>query len=135
MTAAANAWSVEFFKQREIWQAESKAADGSPEVDAWQAEYFAAKPLPRATVADVADHVDHVVALVGIDHVGIGSDFDGVGPSLPAGLEDVSKYPNLVAVLLERGYADDEIAKFLGGNLLRVWREAEAVAARLQAAP
>ena len=135
VTAAANAWSVEFFKQQVLWKAESKAADGSPELKAWQAKYMEEHPLPRASVNDVADHVDHVVRLVGIDHVGIGSDFDGVGPSLPTGLEDVSKYPNLVAVLLQRGYSDDDLAKVLGGNLLRVWREAEAVAARLRTAP
>lgn len=79
------------------------------------------------TVADVADHVDHAVKVMGIDHVGIGSDFDGV-TSLPRGLTDVSMYPNLVAELLQRGYDEPAIAKILGGNLLRVWRAVEAAA-------
>ncbi|MDX1503282.1 MAG: membrane dipeptidase, partial [Thermoanaerobaculia bacterium] len=83
-------------------------------------------------VGVVADHIDHVVELVGIDHVGIGSDYDGVGPTLPVGLEDVSKLPNLVAELLVRGYAEEEIEKILSGNVMRVWREVERVAAELQ---
>jgi membrane dipeptidase len=82
---------------------------------------------PRGTVSDVADHVDHVVRLVGIDHVGLGSDFDGV-PSVPVGLEDVSRYPALVAELLRRGYAEDDVRKLLGENLLRVWRDVERAA-------
>ena len=84
--------------------------------------------MPFANVAQVADHFDHVVALAGVDHVGIGSDYDGVGDSLPVGLKDVSAYPNLVAELLRRGYGEEAIAKILGGNLLRVWREVEAYA-------
>ena len=63
---------------------------------------------------------------MGVDHVGIGSDFDGVGDSLPTGLKDVSEYPNLVAEFLRRGYTEKDIAKILGGNLLRVWSEVEA---------
>jgi membrane dipeptidase len=79
-------------------------------------------------VERVADHIDHVVALAGIDHVGLGSDYDGVS-WLPVGLEDVSTYPNLIAVLLDRGYSDTDIEKILGGNLLRVWDRVEQVAA------
>ena len=86
-------------------------------------------PLPFAAVDDVLDHFDHVVALVGIDHVGIGSDFDGVGDSLPTGLKDVSSYPNLVAGLLQRGYSEEDIRKILGENLLRVWQAVEDYAA------
>ncbi len=71
---------------------------------------------------------DHVVKLIGIEHVGIGSDYDGVGDSLPLGLKDVSTYPNLVQGLLDRGYSDGDIKKVLGENMLRVWREAEAYA-------
>ena len=74
-------------------------------------------------VARVADHIDHVVKLVGIDHVGIGSDFDGVGDSLPIGLKDVSDYPNLIAELLRRGYSPEDIEKICSGNVLRVWNE------------
>ncbi|NNF67895.1 MAG: membrane dipeptidase, partial [Gammaproteobacteria bacterium] len=73
--------------------------------------------------------IDHVVELVGVDYVGIGSDYDGVGDSLPVGLKDVSTYPNLVAGLLDRDYSEDDIEKILSGNLLRVWREVENYAA------
>jgi membrane dipeptidase len=84
---------------------------------------------PYATLEQTLDHFDHVVNLTSIDHVGIGSDYDGVGDSLPIGLKDVSSYPNLVEGLLTRGYSEEEIRKILGGNLLRVWREVESVAA------
>ena len=86
-------------------------------------------PLPYATVDDVIDHFDHVVKLVGIDHVGIGSDYDGVGDSLPTGLKDVSSYPNLVEGLLRRGYSEEDVRKILGENLLRVWQAVEDYAA------
>jgi membrane dipeptidase len=74
-------------------------------------------------VERVADHIDHVVKLVGIDHVGIGSDYDGVGDSLPLGLKDVSDYPNLFYVLLKRGYTDEDIKKICSGNIFRVWNK------------
>lgn len=86
-------------------------------------------PLPYASLDEVLDHFDHVVNLVGIDHVGIGSDYSGVGDSLPIGLKDVSSYPNLVAGLLRRGYSEEEIRKILGENLLRVWTAVEDHAA------
>lgn len=86
---------------------------------------------PFATLDQVLDHFDHVVKLTSINNVGIGSDYDGVGDSLPIGLKDVSSYPNLIAGLLRRGYSEDDIRKILGGNLLRVWREVEAVATTL----
>jgi len=82
------------------------------------------KANPIGTVSDVADHIDHVVNLVGIEHVGLGSDYDGVF-SLPRDLQDASTYPNLVEELLRRQYSDADIAKILGGNALRVWRENE----------
>jgi len=85
-------------------------------------------PYPYATLEQTLDHFDHVVALVGIDHVGIGSDYDGVGDSLPSGLKDVSSYRNLVKGLLDRGYTDEDIRKILGENLLRVWSEVETFA-------
>jgi membrane dipeptidase len=74
-------------------------------------------------VERVADHIDHVVKLAGIDHVGIGSDYDGVGDSLPLGLKDVSQYPNLIAELLKRGYSPEDIEKICSGNLFRVWNK------------
>ena len=82
----------------------------------------------HAEVTDVVDHIDRVVALVGIEHVGIGSDYDGVGDTLPNGLKDVSSYPNLIAELQKRGYSTIEIQKILGGNFARVWREVEEYA-------
>ncbi len=86
-------------------------------------------PFPYASLDDVLDHFDHVVDLVGIDHVGIGSDYDGVGDTLPVGLKDVSAYPNLVAGLLKRGYSEEDVRKILGENLLRAWTRVEAYAA------
>jgi membrane dipeptidase len=86
-------------------------------------------PMVYASMDDVLDHFDHVVKLVGIDHVGIGSDFDGVGDSLPVGLKDASGYPNLVEGLLRRGYTEEDIRKILGENLLRVWEATESYAA------
>jgi membrane dipeptidase len=85
----------------------------------------------KATLADVANHMDHVRMVAGADHVGIGSDFDGI-ETVPAGLEDVSKYPALVAELLRRGWPEEDVKKALGLNVLRVLRRAEEVAARLQ---
>ena len=84
-----------------------------------------------ADITEVVDHIDHVVKLAGIDHVGIGSDYDGVGDSLPYGLKDVSSYPNLIYHLLKRGYSDEDIAKICYKNVWRVWREVERVAANL----
>jgi membrane dipeptidase len=96
-------------------------------MEAW----YAAQGEVSATVGDVADHVDHVREVAGIDAVGIGSDFDGAA-SMPAGLEDVSRYPALFAELAERGYTDDELSAIAGRNVLRLMRDAERVAARLR---
>ena len=82
-------------------------------------------PYPFATVDTVLDHIDHVRDLIGVEHIGIGSDYDGVGDSLPVGLKDVSSYPNLVQGLMDRGYSDKEIEMILGGNLMRVWEQVE----------
>ena len=82
-------------------------------------------------MATVADHIDHIRDVAGIDHVGIGGDYDGISNE-PEGLEDVSTYPVLFAELARRGYSDEEMAKVAGGNILRAMREAEATAARLQ---
>jgi membrane dipeptidase len=81
-----------------------------------------------ASVEQVADHIEHVIRLVGIDHVGFGSDFDGVGDSLPTGLKDVSMYKNLIRVLIERGKSDADIEKICSGNVFRVWEKVEAFA-------
>jgi len=105
---------------------------GDPEavesaLEAWEEEH----PMPRATYLQVADHVDHVREVAGIDHVGIGSDFDGI-PRGPLGLEEVSEFPVLLAELLRRGYTDGEVEQVAGGNLLRAFDRAEEVAERLQ---
>ena len=86
---------------------------------------------PRATMEDVIAHIEHVRKVAGIDHVGIGADYDGISDT-PDGLEDVSTYPALFAELSRRGWTEDELRKLAGENVLRVWREAEAVARRLQ---
>ena len=81
-----------------------------------------------ATVEQVVDHIDRAVKIAGIDHIGIGSDFDGVGDTLPTGLKDVSYFPNLINEMLKRGYSISEIRKVLGGNTIRVWREVDEYA-------
>ncbi len=86
-------------------------------------------PLPPATVHHVVDHIEHIIQVAGIDHVGLGSDFDGI-PRVPQQLEDVSKYPVITQVLLDRGYKKEQILKVLGGNLLRAMRQAEEVAGK-----
>jgi membrane dipeptidase len=91
-------------------------------------EWEAAHPKPPVTLAMVADHIQHIAKVAGIDHVGIGSDFDGMGRDLPAGLVDVSNYPDLLAELMRRGWSDTDVAKLAGGNALRVMDKAEAVA-------
>ena len=96
------------------------------DIDKVRAEFMSNNPFPYANVSLVADHIDRVVVLVGIDHVGLGSDFDGVGDSLPEGLKDVSMYPNLIKELLNRGYKKEDIRKILSGNLLRVWKQVES---------
>jgi membrane dipeptidase len=84
-------------------------------------------PIPRGSVHDVVDHIEHIIQVAGVDHVGLGSDFDGIS-TVPRQLEDVSCYPYITQELLNRGHSKEEIIKVLGGNLLRVLREAEAVA-------
>jgi membrane dipeptidase len=95
-------------------------------------EMEAAEPLPRATLGQVADHIEHVRKVAGADHVGIGSDYDGMGEG-PLGLEDVSKYPDLFAELVRRGWSDADLRKLAGENVLRAMRQAEDVSRRLRA--
>jgi len=122
------------------WNAESDAAEarlkslhpGDPAMvkaglEAWRQ----AHPTPQATLAQVADHVEHVRRIAGVDHVGIGSDFDGI-KSTPLGLEGVDRYPFLLAELLRRGWSDGEVEKLAGRNVLRALAQAEQVAARLR---
>jgi membrane dipeptidase len=93
----------------------------------WQRQ----NPIARGSVATLADHIEHIAKVAGVDHVGLGSDYDGV-TSLPVGMEDVSRYPYLTVELLRRGWPDADVRKVLGGNMLRVMRQAESTAARLQ---
>jgi membrane dipeptidase len=99
-------------------------------LDAW----IAANPRPAATVAQVADHIDHICTLAGIDHIGIGGDYDGMD-NAPAGLEDVSTYPALFAELARRGYSDADLAKIAQGNILRALKAAEATAQSMKGSP
>jgi membrane dipeptidase len=97
------------------------------ELEAWRASH----PAPKATLKDVADHIDHVRRVAGADHVGVGSDFDGISDT-PVGLEDVSTFPALFAELSRRGWSEADLRKLAGENLLRVLKRAEAVSARLK---
>ncbi|NOT75013.1 MAG: membrane dipeptidase [Cyclobacteriaceae bacterium] len=94
------------------------------------AEYLKDHPTPPTDVQTVANHIDHAVKLAGIDHVGLGSDYDGVGgaTNLPSGLKDVSQYPNLIYELLKRGYTESDIEKICSGNFIRVWKKVEEIA-------
>jgi membrane dipeptidase len=133
LTEEANKYSNAFHAARGAYLDENGLEPEDPETDEWEEHYHQEHPYPYAALADVADHIDHVVDLVGIDHVGLGSDFDGVGDSLPEGLKDVSGYPNLIRELLSRGYSEGDLAKICGGNLMRVWGDVERVASELQA--
>ena len=119
---------VEFLAEKR--RLEALHPDDAKAVEAAVSEWRKAHPGPKATLAQVADHIDYIRKVAGIDHIGIGSDFDGID-STPQGLEDVSKYPDLIAELFRRGYSDDDIQKLLGRNVLRAMRGAEDVAARL----
>ena len=127
VTQQANEWS----KKRNAGQKKvaEKLGKDSDEYKNFRTEFSAKNPLPYATLDNVLDHIEYVVKLIGIDHVGIGSDYDGVGDSLPTDLKDVSSYPSLIQGLLNRGYSDENIIKILGGNFMRVWKANEQYAA------
>lgn len=116
--------------RKQIAAINEQFGEGSDEAEKRIAEVRAKNPFPYATLEEVLDHIDHVKNLVGIDYIGIGSDYDGVGDSLPVGLKDVTTYPNLVQGLLDRGYSEADIEKILYRNFVRVWREAEDYAAK-----
>jgi len=119
VVSQANQWGLQY-------KAALAAAPKGTDETAFRAAYRKQHPYPFANVDTVLDHIDYVTKLVGVDYVGIGSDYDGVGDSLPEGLKDVSTYPNLIAGLLRRGYSEADIEKIMSGNLLRVWRAVEA---------
>ena len=131
LTEVAYEYGTKYFAASGAWAAEHPEEVTADMRKAFRAQYEAENgAFPFASLDDVLDHIDHVVSLAGIDHVGIGSDYDGVGDSLPTGLKDVASYPNLVEGLLDRGYSEQDIRKILGENLLRVWSAAEAFAAQ-----
>ena len=127
------------------WSAEQSAESarldalyvGQPDIrKAKLAEWVQAHPAPKADVGLIADHIEHVVKIAGHDHVGIGGDLDGIGwDEAPAGMNSVSGYPLLFAELIRRGWSDQDLAKLAGGNILRVMRQAEAVAASMKNEP
>lgn len=130
LTEEANQWQAKFSAARDSLMVQLGDADRDhPRVTAFSDAYREQNPYPYADVGLVADHIERVIDITGIDHVGLGSDYDGVGDSLPEGLKDASTYPNLVAELLRRGHSEADIRKVLGENVMRVWREVEAYAA------
>ncbi len=128
LTEAAQAQSSESWAAAGAYLKDHHLEGDSAATDAFFEQYWQEHTKVETTVADLADHIDHVVQLVGIDHVGLGSDFDGVS-SLPRELPDVSGYPHLLAELMRRGYSDDDLRRICGGNLLRVWSAVEEAAA------
>ena len=124
----AAAWDAESQRQ---WERLKASVSDTTERRRLADEWKAANPQPRATLKQVADHIEHVRKVAGVDHVGIGSDFDGID-TVPEGLEDVSRFPYLFAELIRRGWSDSDLKKLAGGNMLRALRAAEATAARLQ---
>jgi membrane dipeptidase len=113
--------------RKELGSTVADSAEQRRRMEDWEALH----PAPSATLEQVADHIEHVRKVAGVDHVGIGSDFDGID-HVPVGLEDVSRFPDLFAELIRRGWTDADLKKLAGQNLLRVLRRAEATAARLQ---
>jgi membrane dipeptidase len=126
---ACRAWELELAAEMERQDLDFRDLSARKRVTA---EWTALHPRPGATLADVVAHAEHVREVAGIDHIGIGGDFDGVDV-LPAGLEDVSCYPALIAALLDRGWSETDCGKLASGNLLRVLQDAEAAAAVLAA--
>ncbi len=110
------------------YMAEHNVDYNSNELREYRKKYKSEHPIGYADVSDVVKHIDHVVELTGVDHVGLGSDFDGLGDSLPVGLKDVSMYPNLIYELLKAGYSEEDVEKICSGNFLRVWKQIEEYA-------
>ena len=125
LTEEANGYSGKRTAAREAHQETLGRTLTNDETEAFNTTWNADNPYPFATLDDVLDHIDHAVKIAGIDHVGIGSDYDGVGDSLPEGLKDVSSYPALAQGLIDRGYDMEAVEKILGGNALRVWEAVE----------
>jgi len=134
VSAARNRWDADYAAEQARYDSPPFAGIYIGQPDRAKAaldEWVKAHPAPKVTLAEVADHIEYVRRVAGIDHVGLGSDFDGI-PVTPEGLEGVDKYPDLLAELMRRGWTDDEIAKLAGENILRVLASAENVGARLR---
>ena len=116
----------------EAMLSDAGVAEDSEEAKPIIEKFRSENPKQYATLEKVVDHIDHVVQLAGIDHVGIGTDYDGVGDSLPTGLKDVSSYPNLIFELLKRGYSEEDIEKICSKNVFRVCNRVAEVAKELQ---
>ena len=129
LTEEARLWYDHMGEDRKAFLDHNGFDEHGPEAEQFQKDYRVEHPFPYATLDDVMAHFKHVIDLVGVAHVGIGSDFDGVGESLPEGMKDVSDYPNLIGRFLQAGYSAEDIEAILGGNLMRVWRAAEDYAA------
>lgn len=135
ITDEARRWFDVMGEARKAWMAEHNYAEDSPERWKFKDIYVKEHPFPYANMDDLMAHFTHVIELVGIEHVGIGSDFDGVGDSLPEGMKDVSFYPNLVEQFLKLEYPIRDIEAVMSGNLMRVWREVDAYAAQATTGP
>jgi len=118
-------------KMSPAWDHIDSASMTEEEQKTYMRNYMVENEVPEVQIEEVADHIDHIIQLVGIDYIGIGSDFDGVH-HLPGGLSDVSMYPNLMELLLDRGYTEEDIEKIWSGNFLRVWNEVEQTAKKLE---
>jgi len=142
-----NGFIDEDFRKAQIAQAKDMAAaiqkyvdelkaQGKPvnyvDVDRIEREWTA--KIPRPPLKSLIDHIDHIAKVAGIDHVGLGSDFDGVSGATPQGIDSAADLPKITQALLDRGYSAEDIKKILGGNLMRVFREVEGVSHEMQAA-
>ncbi|MFQ5638389.1 MAG: dipeptidase [bacterium] len=124
LTNEANEYDMKLYARiGEIMAKEGIPNFNHPRITAEMEKYKKERPYPYAKIEDVVDHIDHVVKVAGVEHVGLGSDFDGVGDSLPVGLKSVADYPNIIYHLLKRGYSEQDIEKILSGNVLRVWQQ------------
>jgi len=132
ISQACRDWAEEFTEDMKRRGFDLKNVPGRGQLKAERAAWEAEHPRPRVTLAEVADHVEHVREVAGVDHVGIGGDYDGVD-WLPEGLEDVSRYPALIAELLDRGWSEADCGKLASGNVLRTMRDAEAAARAISA--
>jgi membrane dipeptidase len=133
LTEEARVWYDTMDEAREAYLVENGFDEEGEESEAFGESWRDKHPFPFATMDDVVANYQHVIELVGVQHVGIGSDFDGVGDSLPEGMKDVSYYPNLIRELLRLEYSVDDIAAIMGGNLMRVWQAAESHASETAA--